>query len=71
MKMPGSRAGHLPKEAAARPSPVADPGFTKEGEGGPWGACTARAYKHPGSGAEPPAGSRGRAPGGGQWAKLP
>ena len=46
----------------------ADPGFAKGG--GPWRARGARAYNG-GLGAEPPAGSRGRAPGGGSGAKTP
>jgi len=40
--------------------PVAYLGF---GKGGAWQACRARAYNR-GLGVEPPAGSKGRAPGG-------
>jgi len=48
---------------------VADPGFGKGG-GGPWRARGARAYNG-GLGAEPPAGSRDRAPVGGQGGRSP
>jgi len=47
--------------------PVAYLGFGKRG---PWRARRARAYNE-GLGAEPPAGSRGRAPGGGQGSEAP
>jgi len=50
--------------------PMADPERLSRGGRNPWRAREARAYNG-GLGAEPPAGSRGRAPGGGSGGQSP